>query len=216
MCGHFWFALHYNYILHYIRLQFSISILDVWKHLFPLQRFCNLCFASEQMLGNLHNKPTSLSGVLIQVKTGWSRLILKIRIFERKSNIFLSSCLGEKCRYFEVWMFSGLYVFRFVDFEVYMGTSLNRFSGYQSGLARHGFDKKLPTFLDVSVKLFTILIPEMPLNFFFLTIFPEPTFWEGIIAIFSRWPCYVFCICLSTDKYEKYKSLGDQLHHIAI
>ena len=69
-------------------------------------------------------------------------------------------------------MFSGLDVFWFVDFEVYMGTSLNRFSGYQLGLARHGFDKKLPTFLDVSVKLFTILIPEMPLNFFF----PEPTF----------------------------------------
>ena len=43
-----------------------------------------------------------------------------------------------------------------------MWTSLNRFSGYQSGLARRGFDKKLPTFLDVSVKLFTILIPEAP------------------------------------------------------
>ena len=43
-----------------------------------------------------------------------------------------------------------------------MKTSLNRFSGYQSGLARRGFDKKLPTFLDVSVKLFTILIPEAP------------------------------------------------------
>ena len=151
------------------------------------------------------------------VETDW------FQKFRRKSNLVLSSCLGEKSKYlrfvcFEVYIFWGLYVFRFVDFEVYMGTSLNRFSGYQSGLARHGFDKKLPTFLDVSVKLFTILIPEMPLNFFFLTIFPEPTFWEGIIAIFSRWPCYVFCICLSTDKYEKYKSveLGDQLHHIAI
>ena len=29
----------------------------------------------------------------------------------------------------------------------------------------------------------------------------------------SRLPCYVFCICLSTNKYQKYKSveLGDQL-----
>ena len=59
-------------------------------------------------------------------------------------------------------MLRGLYVLRFVCLEVYMWTSLNRFSGYQSGLARRGFDKKLPTFLDVSVKLFTILIPEAP------------------------------------------------------
>ena len=29
----------------------------------------------------------------------------------------------------------------------------------------------------------------------------------------SRLPCYVFCICLLTNKYQKYKSveLGDQL-----
>ena len=61
-----------------------------------------------------------------------------------------------------------MYALRFVCFEVNvcfevcMWTSLNRFSGYQSGLARRGFDKKLPTFLDVSVKLFTILIPKAP------------------------------------------------------
>ena len=66
-------------------------------------------------------------------------------------------------------MLLGMYVlrlicftFRNVSFEVCMWTSLNRFSGYQSGLARRGFDKKLPTFLDVSVKLFTISIPEAP------------------------------------------------------
>ena len=124
MCGHFLFALHYNYILHYIRLQFSISILDVWKHLFPLQRFCNLWFASEQMLGNLHNKPTSLSGVLIQVKTGWNRLIWKIRIFD-ENPIFFSHLVLEKnldiLRFvcFEVYMFWGLYVFRFGCFLVY-------------------------------------------------------------------------------------------------
>ena len=57
-------------------------------------------------------------------------------------------------------------------FENYnMWTTLNRFSGYQSGLARHGFDKKLPTFLDVSVKLLTILIPETPKIYFLLHIF---------------------------------------------
>ena len=29
----------------------------------------------------------------------------------------------------------------------------------------------------------------------------------------NRWPCYVFCICMLTNKYQKYKSveLGDQL-----
>ena len=37
----------------------------------------------------------------------------------------------------------------------------------------------------------------------------------NIITIVSRLPCYVFCICLLTYKYQKYKSveLGDQLHH---
>ena len=34
-----------------------------------------------------------------------------------------------------------------------------------------------------------------------------------ILSSSSRLPCYVFCICLLTNKYQKYKSveLGDQL-----
>ena len=36
-----------------------------------------------------------------------------------------------------------------------------------------------------------------------------------IVSMASRLPCYVFCICLLTNKYQKYKSveLGDQLDY---
>ena len=36
-----------------------------------------------------------------------------------------------------------------------------------------------------------------------------------IVSMASKLPCYVFCICLLTNKYQKYKSveLGDQLQH---
>ena len=46
---------------------------------------------------------------------------------------------------------------------------------------------------------------------------PIPIITNVILIIISRLPCYVFCICLLTNKnkYQKYKSveLGDELNH---
>ena len=104
--------------------------------------------------------------MLIQVRSGY-RLISTIRTFlnnktvsqfplilsRRKKNIvsivilvsMFSGLYVFRLVCFEICLFSGLYVLMFfLCFEVYMWTSLNRFSGYQSGSARHGFDKKLP------------------------------------------------------------------------